>query len=367
MKTKNHSRLMKLTSEVIVCLLVFCQVTSADFIFGEPEMVPNVNSAGSNSGPQISRNGLELYFASTRDTGVNRIWVSKRLTTQDVWPEATPIDAPVDPAFEQVFPSISADGLELYYADGTSGTSNPAGYGSSDIWVLTRASINDPWNAPQNLGSVINTSSEENSPCISADGLALYYVSNVPNHPSNSEIVMATRASKDDPWGLPVTLNNNVNDMFYEYNPFISTDGLLLFFSSGGYMQQVYVARRPTTTVSWASWQYFTPVNDGFKTTHNVSYSDEDSTIYFTQGSNVFATDFNIWQIKVTPVVDLNDDGAVDTFDVFELLGNWGPTDNSLYDIAPMPFGDGVVNGEDLIVLAEHMLIYEQSIDANGL
>jgi len=366
MKTTNHSNLMKLTLEVIVCLLVFCQVTRADFIFGEPEMVPNVNSGASDSGPQISRNGLELYFASTRDTGVNRIWVSKRLTTQDVWSSATPIDAPVDPAFEQVFPSVSADGLELYYADGTSGTQNPTGYGDSDIWVLTRASINDPWNAPENLGAVINTSSEESSPCISADGLELYYASNVPGYHNNSEIVMSTRASKEEPWGEPVILNNNVNGMFYEYNPFISTDGLSLFSSAGFSLQQVYVARRTTTAETWMWWEFFTPVN-GFGTTHNVSYSDEDSTIYYTQGSNVFTLDFNIWQVKVTPVVDLNKDDAVDTFDVFELLGNWGPTDNSLYDIAPMPFGDGVVNGEDLIVLAEHMLIYEQSIDANGL
>ncbi|NQV31722.1 MAG: PD40 domain-containing protein [Phycisphaeraceae bacterium] len=366
MKNTRVSNTSVLMSRAIICMLLFCQVTRADFIFGEPEMVPNVNSIASDSAPQISRNGLELYFSSTRDTGMNRIWVSKRLTTKDAWPAPTPIDTSVDPVSEQVFPSLSADGLELYYADGTVGTADPAGYGDSDIWVLTRASISDPWNAPQNLGSVINTSSEENSPCISADGLELYYVSNVPNYYHNSEIVMTTRASKHDPWGKPVTLNSNVNDLFYEYNPFLSTDGLSLFFSSGLSLQQVYVASRPTTEDTWTSWQFFTPVN-GFGTTHNVSYSAEDSTIYFTQGSNVFALDFNIWQVKVTPVVDLNDDGAVDTFDVFELLGNWGPTDKSLYDIAPMPFGDGVVNGEDLIVLAEHMIIYEQSIDVNGL
>jgi hypothetical protein len=33
---------------------------------------------------------------------------------------------------------------------------------------------------------------------------------------------------------------------------------------------------------------------------------------------------------------------------------NWG-TDNSLCDIGPMPSGDGVVDVEDLIVLAEHL------------
>jgi hypothetical protein len=178
---------------------------------------------------------------------------------------------------------------------------------------------------------------------------------------------MSTRASKDDPWGTPVILNENVNGIFFEYNPFISTNGLSLFLSSGLSTMEAYVAFRPSTEDTWTSWQYFTPVNDGFKTIHNVSYADGDPTIYFTKGSNVFATDFNIWQVKVTPVVDLNSDGAVDTFDVFELLGNWGPTDDTLCDIAPMPFGDGVVNGEDLKVLAEYLLISEQDTVTEGL
>jgi hypothetical protein len=41
------------------------------------------------------------------------------------------------------------------------------------------------------------------------------------------------------------------------------------------------------------------------------------------------------------------------------------PTEDSLYDIALFPLGDGVVNTEDLMVLAEHMSVYEQSIDVN--
>jgi hypothetical protein len=35
------------------------------------------------------------------------------------------------------------------------------------------------------------------------------------------------------------------------------------------------------------------------------------------------------------------------------MVDNWG-TDNSLCDIGPMPWGDGVVDVQDLIVLAEH-------------
>jgi hypothetical protein len=36
------------------------------------------------------------------------------------------------------------------------------------------------------------------------------------------------------------------------------------------------------------------------------------------------------------------------------MVDNWG-TDNSLCDISPTPFGDGIVDVQDLIVFAEHL------------
>ena len=54
------------------------------------------------------------------------------------------------------------------------------------------------------------------------------------------------------------------------------------------------------------------------------------------------------------PVVDLNADGIVDSADMVIMVDNWG-TDSSLCDIGPTPFGDGIVDVQDLIVLAEHL------------
>jgi hypothetical protein len=62
----------------------------------------------------------------------------------------------------------------------------------------------------------------------------------------------------------------------------------------------------------------------------------------------------DIYQAPIIPIVDLNGDGIVDSADICIIVDNWG-TDNSLCDIGPMPWGDGVVNVEDLIVLAEHL------------
>ena len=53
-------------------------------------------------------------------------------------------------------------------------------------------------------------------------------------------------------------------------------------------------------------------------------------------------------------IVDFNGDGVVDGADILAMVDCWG-TDDSLCDIGPMPWGDGVVDVEDLTVLAEYI------------
>ena len=53
-------------------------------------------------------------------------------------------------------------------------------------------------------------------------------------------------------------------------------------------------------------------------------------------------------------VVDFNGDGIVDSADVCLMIDHWR-TDEPFYDIGPMPWGDGVVDVQDLIVLANHL------------
>ena len=105
---------------------------------------------------------------------------------------------------------------------------------------------------------------------------------------------MATRTTVDAPWGEPVNLGPNVNASGGQFGPSISNDGLALFYY---WDFDIYMARRATQDDIWGP------------------------------------------PFKLGP--SINDHG-------------WG-TDNSLCDIGPMPWGDGVVDVEDLIVLAEHL------------
>jgi hypothetical protein len=57
---------------------------------------------------------------------------------------------------------------------------------------------------------------------------------------------------------------------------------------------------------------------------------------------------------SLTPIFDFNSDGIIDCVDICMMVDYWG-TDEPLYDIAPPPLGDGVVDVQDLILLSEHL------------
>lgn len=68
-------------------------------------------------------------------------------------------------------PSVSADGLVMYFASHMQG-----GFGGSDIWKVTRSSADGQWGRPVNAGSQINSSGDEAYPFIRQDG-NLYFSS----------------------------------------------------------------------------------------------------------------------------------------------------------------------------------------------
>lgn len=139
----------------------------------------------------------------------------------------------------------------------------------------------------------------------------------------------------------------------------ISHDGLLLFFGSdrpgGSGGHDLWVTRRATTNDPWG-----TPVNLGPTINSSAVYdqtpniSADCSTLFFSSNRPGGVGGSDLWQVSIDPVVDLNADGIVDAVDMCIMVDNWG-TDDPLCDIGPMPWGDGIVDVQDLIVLAEHL------------
>ena len=341
----------------LLCLLAGVSTNAiADIYYGTPTKVPNMDDRLEWS-PNMSRDGLEIYYALNEIN--NAIWVSKRSTINDGWSEPVIVDIPFHPGGKRISACLSADGLELYVAD----QDNPEGYGMTDLWVTTRASKDAPWGVPENLGPVINSEHDEASPCISADGLELYFMLLIDGHPNRSEILMASRPTREDPWGEPVNLGWAVNSNDFEYTPFISDDGLALFFSRGYSKSHIYVCRRSSTTSPWGGAVFFDPVNSGTpndmytssagECETKVFFVNEDPTLYFTRAATLF-DNYSLWQMKIHPIVDFNGDGQVDGKDLLIMTDHWELGDPAC-DIAPLPMTDGFVDLQDLRVLARYI------------
>jgi Tol biopolymer transport system component len=343
-------------------LLVSGGTAWADFIFGEPtNLGPSVNSDKSERGLSISADGLSLFFDSDQpDGGDYDLYVATRETIDAPWEPAVNLGPIVNSPMthNEAHPSISSDGLELYFS-GQHWQPNATGYGQSDLWVTRRASLSDPWGVPQNLGSLVNTASNEAEPSISADGLSLYFMSERSAGQGQLDIWVTKRPTTNADWDVPVNLGAPVNSSGWECAPTISADGLILFFQSdrsGGEGQlDIWMTRRTGTSDSWGE-----PVNLGSKINTSerdavACVSPDGHSLYFSSwGWTPRIGRFDIWQAPIIPIVDFNGDGIVDILDLSAMIEYWG-TDNELYDIGPGPLGDGIVDVQDLLVLAEYL------------
>lgn len=344
---------------VLACVvLTNAYIAKADFVFGEPtNLGPTVNSSAFDGGPIISADGLELYFTSTRPGGSGSfdIWVKNRETIQDPWGEPVNLGPTINSSYMDANNGISADGLSLFlFSD------RPGGSGSLDIWIITRANISESWGEPMNLGPTVNSSANDGGPFISADGLSLFIESDRPGGYGGNDIYVSTRATTDDPWGEPVNLGPRVNSSVWDWYPSLSADGLSLFFTSlrsgglGG--DDIWVTTRATTNDPWREPVNLGPAVNSSSAETCPNISADDSTLSFHSNRAGGSGNSDLWQVKILPVVDFNADGFVDSVDVCMMLDFWH-TDEPLYDIAPMPFGDGIVDTKDLVLLAEHLTI----------
>jgi hypothetical protein len=342
---------------LVLSLGIVAKVSKADFVIGEPtNLGPELNSSARDEEPGISADGLELYYCSLRSGGYGGydMWVSTRPTTQDDWSPPANLGLPVNSSYDDFSEDISADGLELYF-----GSNRPGGSGY-DIWVAKRATIEDAWTTPVNLGPQVNSSAAEGCPAISDDGLELYFWSTRPGGYGSYDIWVSRRTTIEDEWSTAVHLGATINSSAADLCTDVSPDGLSLIFVSarsggyGGSIGDLWLTRRPTINDQWGPSVNLGPIVNGSGNENGPCLSGDGSVLYYSSDRPGGSGSQDMWQVSISPVVDLNGDGIVDAADMCIMVDHWG-TDEPLCDIAPTPFGDGIVDVQDLTVLAKHL------------
>ena len=148
------------------------------------------NSALDEQGPSyVEVDGLaHLYFSRSTPNVPGDIYVSERLASGTFGP-ASPVAA-LNSAANDIQPNVRRDGLEVVFS---SNHAYPGAQGGQDVYVSTRASVVDPWSAPVNLGTAVNTAFGETRPSVSWDARTLLF-GRAPGPEGMSDIYVAARS-----------------------------------------------------------------------------------------------------------------------------------------------------------------------------
>jgi hypothetical protein len=264
---------------------------------------PNVNSSAMDRAPAISKDGLSLYFTSTRDSAFGEdIYVSQRETRASEWGPAMKLGPNINTTANELAPALSRDGHLLFFA---SNRMTEGWQGAVDIWVSRREHTHDDfaWQPPENLGPNVNSSTLDEGasyfendevgvpqlyfsssrltngpgqifvseqaadgsfgpavlvaelsglgntrrPSIRHDGLEIFFGSERAGIPNSQDLWVATRETVFDAWSTPVNLGSPVNTALVDVQPYISSDRETLFFASNrpsGGPTDIYMSTR---------------------------------------------------------------------------------------------------------------------------
>ncbi|UCH14171.1 MAG: PD40 domain-containing protein, partial [Bacteroidales bacterium] len=172
-------------------------------------LTPEFALDGNSYSTGISYKGDEI-FVYRSDGYDGNIYASK--LRDGKWSKLEKLNDNINTKYWESHASISSDGKTLYF---TSNRKN--GYGGLDIYKSERTGNGD-WGPAKNLGNVVNSKYNEDTPFVTTDGKTLYF-SSLGHHNMGDYDIFYSTLSEDGRWSKPVNLGPPVNttgdDLFF--------------------------------------------------------------------------------------------------------------------------------------------------------
>lgn len=177
--------------------------------------------------------------------------------------------------------------------------------------VMVTTQTEDSWSSPETVFA--DTNANYGQPALSADGLTILFSSNIKDGKGGKDLYMATRNSKNEPFGAQENLGDAVNTAGNDMFPFLYNDTVLYFASDGreGYGGfDIYKSVRRGK--NWSKPEnLLAPINSGYddfgfvlKSMHENKYLEEG---YFTSnrpggdgGDDIYRFDRRLLQFTIS-------------------------------------------------------------------
>jgi Tol biopolymer transport system component len=198
-----------------------------DQAWSPPTAVASLNSAGNDTCPFLSKDGLTIYLGSTRDTGV-QIWTASRSSRGAAWSTPTVVAELAAPCSCAV---VDGTNKAMVFQQFRGATGN-------DVLQTTRLSPTEPWATPVVVDE-LSTAAEDVTPWLSGDGRVIYFSSDRPGV-GGRDLYRASRASATDSF-VNVSPVVELNTPDHDTDPWLTEDERLIVFVRDN---DLYEARR---------------------------------------------------------------------------------------------------------------------------
>lgn len=198
--------------------------------------IPGVDSKENEGAGTLSPDGRFMIFTKcagvdgsygngARGLGSCDLFISRRIGER--WTPPENLGPPLNSRNWESQPSLASDGRTLYFVRGTE---TPDGMKGTDIYV-SKLGADGNFMKPEKLNSNVNTPFQEESVQIHPDGRTLYFSSN--GHPGMGGLdIFVSRKMADGAWGPAENVGYPINTSADENSVLVGADGKLAYFAS---------------------------------------------------------------------------------------------------------------------------------------
>lgn len=225
-KGQKRNNLVRLAEQQIESAKFAQKAMESPLEIGRIPLSDTVNHLPLQFFPVLTADQETLIFTGLDRGGDENIYTSRR--ENGSWSVPASISGNINTSSNEGTCTISADGHTLVFT----GCNRADGLGSCDLYISYLK--NGEWSGPENIGEPVNSRYWESQPSLTADGSVLYFASDRPGGLGKSDIWKSVKNAKGL-WEEPVNLGEGINTAEDENAPFIHANGRTLFYASKGW------------------------------------------------------------------------------------------------------------------------------------
>jgi outer membrane protein OmpA-like peptidoglycan-associated protein len=248
-------------------------------------MGEDVNSGKEDYGPTVGHTDDLMLFTSKRNEKSDGSYNEDLFYTtmmEGRWSVAAPF-ANINTTYNEGSACISADGKYLYF----SRCNTPDGLGNCDLYVAVMKA-DSTWGDVKNLGPKINSTGWDSHPSLTHSGDTLFFASNRAGSFGLSDIFFAVK-DKNGVWQKAMNAGPIINTMNSEVSPFFHHSFNVLYFSSNGHPLNfgefdIYKSNRLKT--GWSEPKNTGPLVNGSGSEYYFTIDSKSENLYYARSTH---------------------------------------------------------------------------------